>query len=192
MKTSSLRHTILFAASAGLAFSCTDPVLDDRVEAQGNETEGIEPGPFHRVGQRCTACHQNNGKASDSPFTLAGTVFASPTRQVGVDGVEIRLTDADGTKYIAKTNCVGNFFIKPGEWQPKFPVLVNMSKKGIQRAMQSPIGREADCGGCHSLEIPPADPFSQMPHVYLFGSDETGFKDGDPQCPVDPVRPGTK
>jgi hypothetical protein len=175
-----------------MGVSCTDPVLDDLVAAQGNETEGIEKGPFHRAGQRCVVCHQDGGEASDSPFTLAGTIFAQPNRQVGVGGAEIRLTDADGTKYIAKTNCVGNFFIKPSEWEPKFPVLVSVYKAGVQRAMQAPIGREADCAGCHSLDLPPKDPFTKMPHIYLFGTDEPSAKDGDPACPVDPVRPGTQ
>lgn len=179
------------AALLLVLFSCTDPVLDDRIEAQGNETEGIDPGPFHRVGQRCTSCHQENGEAGDSPFTLAGTIFAQPSRQVGVDAVEVRLTDSDGSKYIAKTNCVGNFFVRPEEWQPKFPILVELSKGGTRRSMLSAIGREADCGGCHSVELPLKDPFTQMPHIYLYGTDEPGFKDGNPQCPVDPVRPGS-
>lgn len=182
----------LAMAVGAASMSCTtDPVLDDAVEAQGNETENIPKGPLHRAGQRCTVCHQKNGVASDSPFTLAGTVFAQPKRQVGVEGAEVRLTDADGTKHITKTNCVGNFFVKASEWEPKFPILVEIAKGGVRRSMRSPIGRETDCASCHVLQIPPADPFSQVGHIYLFATDEVGSPEGAADCPVDPLRPGS-
>jgi hypothetical protein len=181
----------LATALASMSLSCKDPILDRTVANQGKETSGIDKGEFHRAGQHCVVCHQAHGDSSDHPFTLAGTIFAQPARQVGVSGVEIRLTDSDGTKYTAKTNCVGNFFIKPTEWAPKFPILVEIAKNNIRRQMHSPIGREPDCAACHQLEIPPPDPFAQMPHIYLFGGDEPGAPDGDPSCPVDPVRPGS-
>lgn len=174
-----------------LVASCSDPVLDDTIDAQGNETENVPQGEFHRAGQRCVACHQEGGEASDSIFTLAGTVFAQPAKQIGVDNVEVRLTDSDGSKHTATTNCVGNFFVKPSDWQPKFPILVEIFKSNVRRRMTSPIGREPDCSGCHVLEIPPEDPFSQVPHIYLFGSDEPGTPEGDPGCEVDPKRPGS-
>jgi hypothetical protein len=172
--------------------SCTDPILDRTVADQGKETSGVDVGEFHRPGQHCTACHQEHGAASSSPFTLAGTIFAQPLRQVGVNSVEIRLTDADGTKFTAHTNCVGNFFIKADEWVPKFPILVDIAKNGTRRSMKSPIGRASECADCHVLTIPPADPFSNVPHIYLFAADEPGSPDGDAQCPVDPVRPGSQ
>jgi cytochrome c553 len=181
----------LAVAAAAVTASCTDPVLDDIVDNQGNETKNIPQGPLHRAGQRCTACHQQNGEAADSPFTLAGTVFAQPKRQVGVEGAEVRLTDADGTKHITKTNCVGNFFVKAADWQPKFPILVEVAKGGVRRSMRSPIGRATDCAECHVLSIPPADPYSQVGHIYLFATDEVGSPEGAPDCPVDPLRPGS-
>lgn len=172
-------------------FACSDPVLSDAVDAQGNETENIPEGPLHRAGQRCVVCHQEGGKASGAPFTLAGTVFAQPARQVGVDNAEVRLTDADGTKYTAKTNCVGNFFVKPGEWDPKFPVLVEVAKGNVRRSMRSPIGREPDCAFCHTTELPPSDPLSKVGHIYLFATDEPGSPEGAADCEVDPKRPGS-
>jgi hypothetical protein len=189
MKRTSLMAAI--ALLAAYAASCSDPVLDDLVSAQGNETSNVPKGEFHRAGQACTACHVEGGPASGSPFTMAGTVFAQPLRQVGVGGVEIRMTDAQGTKYTAKTNCVGNFFVKPGDWAPQFPVLVEIAKGNLRRSMRSVIGRDSSCAGCHTLELPPSDPFSQVPHIYLFGSDEPGLPNGATDCPVDPVRPGT-
>jgi hypothetical protein len=182
--------TLLVVAAFALNLtSCTDPVLDDDVDAQGNETEGIDQGQYHRAGQKCVVCHQENGEASDSPFTLAGTVFAQPKRQVGVANATIRLTDSDGSKFLSQTNCVGNFFIKAADWQPKFPILVEVFKNGTNRSMRSPIGREPDCAGCHVVN--PVDPLAQMAHIYLYSGDEPGQINGDDSCPVDPVRPGS-
>ncbi len=181
---------IVAAATLGWSTACTDPVLDQRIADQGNEIDGIDKGEFHRAGSRCVACHQESGEASGSPFSLAGTVFAQPLRDVGVGDVAILLTDADGTKYTAKTNCVGNFFVKPSEWAPKFPVLVAIEKNGVRRSMRSPVGRDADCAGCHKLEV--TDPLVEVDQVYLYNADEPNRPDGDPACPVDPVRAGTK
>ena len=184
------RRTIL--AFAAIAFlSCADPVLSDAVDKLGNETSGVDKGEFHRAGQPCGTCHQEGGPASNSPFTVAGTIFAQPLRQVGVEGVEIRMTDADGTKHTAKTNCVGNFFVKSAEWQPKFPILVEVAKNNVRRSMRSAIGRDASCAGCHTPELEAADPFSQIGHVYLFSADEPGSPEGAADCKVDPKRPGT-
>lgn len=180
----------LALAAAVISASCDDPVLDDTVDEQGNETSGIPKGELHRAGQRCTACHQEGGEASDSPFTLAGTVFAQPKRQIGVGNAEIRLTDSDGTKFTAKTNCVGNFFVKASEWRPRFPILVDVAKGPVRRQMRSPIGRAADCAECHTLNVPVADPLSQMGHIYLYSGDEPGSPEGAADCPVDPRRPG--
>lgn len=182
---------VLVIAIAAVSASCSDPVLDDTIDDQGNETKGIPAGPLHRAGQRCVACHQPGGTASDSPFVLAGTVFAQPKRQVGVEAAEVRLTDSDGTSFITKTNCVGNFFIKASEWDPKFPILVEIGKGGVRRRMVSPIGRATDCSQCHTLAIPPKDPYSELGHIYLFPTDEVGSPDGASDCAVDPVRPGS-
>lgn len=185
---------LLLSAIVGAAFvACTsDPVLSDIIDEQGNETADIDKGEYHRAGQRCAACHQDGSEASDAPFTLAGTVFAQPGRQVGVGDVEIRLTDSDGTKYTTKTNCVGNFFIKASDWAPRFPILVDIAKNGVRRQMRSPIGRAKSCADCHRIDTPLKAPLSQLVHIYLYSGDEPGSPNGDDKCPVDPVRPGTQ
>ncbi len=185
------RGSTLLGLMLASFLSCADPVLSDEVKAQGNETSGIDKGEFHRAGQPCTTCHQEGGPASDFPYTVAGTVFAQPRRQVGVEGAEVRMTDADGTKHIAKTNCVGNFFVTAAEWQPKFPILVEVAKNKVSRSMRSPIGRNASCAGCHSSELEVADPLSQVGHVYLFATDEPGSPEGAGDCSVDPKRAGS-
>lgn len=184
-------HFAIIALTAGTFLSCADPVLSDAVKAQGNETSGISTGEFHRAGQPCVLCHQEGGPASSAPFTVAGTVFAQPLRQVGVEGAEVRMTDADGTKFTAKTNCVGNFMVTASDWDPKFPILVEVGKNAVKRGMQSAIGRNASCAGCHSTENDPPDPLSQLGHIYLFAADEPGSPEGAADCPVDPKRAGT-
>lgn len=184
---------VLLAAlgvAAALGLSCGDHLIENEAADQGNETAGVPQGEFHRPGQRCTACHQDGSEASDDPFTLAGTIFASQQREVGVDGVQVLLTDAAGTKYTAQTNCVGNFFVKASEWSPQYPIIVALQKGTTTRSMSTAIGRETDCAGCHRLKI--VDPLSQLDHIYLFSGDEPGLPDGNPACKYDPVRPGTK
>lgn len=189
MRAAKLAILLLVAGGA----SCRDPVLDDRIDSLGKETSGIPKNEFHRAGQACTACHVEGGPASDFPFTMAGTVFAQPARLVGVAGVEVRMVDAEGSKHIAKTNCVGNFYVKPDGadgWKPKFPVLVEIEKSNVRRRMNTAIGRESSCAGCHVSTVDVADPLSQVPHIYLFGSDEPNKPNGDPDCAVDPRAPG--
>lgn len=186
------RANLAILGVLAIGAACTDPVIDDAISAQGNETSGIPKGEFHRAGQECTVCHTEGGPASDKPFTVAGTVFAQPAREVGVGAAEVRMTDAEGTKFIAKTNCVGNFFVRPEDWQPHFPILVEVAKGNVRRSMKSVIGRASSCAHCHSFDLTPKDPLSQVGHIYLFGGDEPNLPNGANDCPVDPVRPGTQ
>lgn len=156
---------------AGATASCTDPVLDQEIEALGPE-QG-EPGPDHRPGQPCVLCHSEFGTAPDSVFTLAGTVFDAPTRYVGVEGVEVRIVDSGNSKWTAISNRAGNFYLTKGQGEVKFPVRVRISKGGVERPMLSHIGREPSCAGCH-FNPPNAGPgkvhykaFQAVGHIYL-------------------------
>ena len=176
--------------------SCADPVLSDAVQSLGPETSGVPKGPFHRAGQPCPTCHQEGGPASNFPYTVAGTIFAQPLRQVGVEGVEVRMTDSENTTHIAKTNCVGNFTVTDKQWLPKFPILVEIGKGNVRRSMRSAIGRSSSCTGCHSSSIEVANPLSQVGHIYLYATDEPGSPDGAVDCggdgSINPIRPGTQ
>jgi hypothetical protein len=166
------------------AFACSDPVHDGAIAAQGKETTGVPIGEFHRAGQPCTVCHEEHGPASNSVFTVAGTIFAGPDKLVGVDSADVEMTDSGGTPYTAHTNCVGNFFVKPEQWNPKFPVLVRVAKGSAKRSMRTPIGREATCNNCHVTVINDENQFGSMPHVYLFGGDDPSGPSKD--CIVNP------
>ncbi len=180
-----------FGLALGLAvagiMSCADPEISGGAAALGKETSGIPKGAFHRAGQPCVVCHQDQGPAADKPFVVAGSIFASPLRMVGVNNAEIRMTDSEGTKFTTKTNCVGNFMVTPTQWRPHFPILVSIAKDNIVRQMQGPIGRDGSCAHCHANGVPPDDPFSQTGHVYLYGGDEPGSPNGDVTCAANPI-----
>jgi len=192
-----MKSTLLFAiglASVAVvagSIACSDPIPDRFVERQGDEVPGYPVGEFHRPGQACLACHVENGSA-DSVFSVGGTIFSGPQTLVGVEGAEVQMTDSVGTTFIARTNCVGNFFVKPDEWLPRFPILVRV-KKGITAVqMKSPIGRDGSCASCHQArEQTLAETRSSMPHIQLFGGEEpTGAAATDGGvCPVDAAIP---
>lgn len=187
MSRSSTRAVVLSTLLVVVGACLPNPVHDREVERLGPETAN-GPSGFHRAGQPCATCHQADGPA-DTDFSIAGTVFASGSSLVGVDGATVQLVDAAGTSPPASkpvnTNCVGNFAILRSDWDPAFPVLVRVTKNGITRTMNTSIGRAASCSDCHVTR--PADPLSRVGPVTLFeGADPSGPKK---DCPVDPTIP---
>jgi hypothetical protein len=173
----------LFAAlgCAALAASCADPVHDKLVNDQGGEIAGIDPSEFHRAGQPCTVCHGTEGPAKTT-FSMAGTIFFGPNASVGAEGVNVEMIDSLGSNFIAVTNCVGNFFVTPDEWNPAFPILVQVQEgTGSVTPMRSQISRESSCANCH--KDPPN--YDTPGHIHTRSSDPAKpFI--DPNCPVNP------
>lgn len=190
-----MRHSLSALAFAAAIGSCGDPVHDGLIRALGNEISGVPIGEFHRAGQACVTCHTKDGPANGKPFSVAGTVFAQPEPAVGVDQVTVAFTDSAGSQYETTTNCVGNFFVKPADWDPAFPVLVRIFKGARVKTMQGQIGREGSCGFCHHDPAPPQrryagtvlDPqFSSAGHVYLFSAADPPPAPNS-NCPVNPA-----
>ena len=177
----------LTGTALALVPGCTpDPVQHDAVKALGKESAG-GPNEFHRAGQPCATCHQAGGDA-DTDFSVGGTIFAGPDNLIGVEGARIDLVDANGTSPpIVKpvlTNCVGNFFVLRSDWDPAFPIAVRVTKGGVTRTMRSPIGRASSCADCHKAKLPPDDPLSSLPHVFLFSDVDPAGK--AVSCAIDP------
>jgi hypothetical protein len=185
-----LRGSLIVGAPALLIW-CVDPVPDNLVKEQGTELDGYPVGEFHRPGQVCSACHKEHGQA-DTVFTVAGTIFAAPDDLRGVEAAEVQLTDSVGTQYIAKTNCVGNFFVTPDQWSPKFPILVRVHKGQTALQMKGPIAREASCNACHlGRKLDPSEERALMPHIALFGGEEPPTASAsDGGCGADANIPG--
>ena len=181
MKRAALLSATL--AAAAISASCTDPVVDDAIEALGEEPgfylneDGkrvqTDASEFHRQGDPCVLCHSSAGNAS-SKFLFAGTVFQLKADRKAADKVEILLVDAAGrvpTKPIV-TNKAGNFIVREEDWPDfsGFPVRTALFREDVgQTQMITHIGREPSCAGCHRdpKKGVKDDKLSALGHVFL-------------------------
>jgi hypothetical protein len=144
---------VTVVVGAGLG-ACASPVNDDKIEKLGGETEGVLQSEFHRPGQPCVLCHDSYEGASPQ-MAVGGTVFATPSNPVPVEGVTVTLTDSSGITFTKTTNCIGNFFITADEWTPAFPLRAEIEcplpGSDVRRrfVMGTRIGRDGSCAGCH-------------------------------------------
>jgi hypothetical protein len=189
---------LLMLPAAAVAAACdADPVHTAAVKVLGPEVQGIPKGEYHRAGQPCVTCQGGEGPAS-TEFTIAGTVFYGPANTaapIGVGNATVVLEDDSQSQFQTVTDCVGNFFIKPGDWpgHPEFPVLVTVQGQpesmNLIVSMQSHIGRDGSCADCH--QYPTQLNYYQTPGlIHLSPADDPNFQGTDPNCPVDPVPPG--
>lgn len=145
------------------AISCLpDPIHVQDVDALGGEAPGVPPGPLHRPGQPCGACHGPDGPAT-TQFTLAGTVYQSPGRPDPLTNATVRFIDWTGAQFATTTNCAGNFFVSGKDFNPTWPVWTKVQALGQTAEMISAAFRETSCNNCHA---DPADP-AAVGHVYL-------------------------
>lgn len=160
MRTSSrtvpLGILVLSAIAGVAATACGNPVTDIRIDKLGPEARGVDEGPFHRPGQPCVLCHSAYGGASPE-MAIGGTIFGQPTlgdeQPIPVLGAKITLVDAFGIKNPKPviTNCMGNFWIPKEDWDPGFPLAVDIEcpSPGSKRLMSSRISRDGSCARCH-------------------------------------------
>jgi mono/diheme cytochrome c family protein len=100
-------------------------------------------------GSDCIACHEDEGEGPQ--YTVAGTVMgdlADPDDCYGVEGVTVRITDADDTVLELVTNAAGNFFTNepvPG------PYSVELELDGVSTVMVTPQ-TEGSCASCHTQD----------------------------------------
>ncbi|MCS6913574.1 MAG: hypothetical protein RMK29_14105 [Myxococcales bacterium] len=100
-------------------------------------------------GRICGACHRAGGQADHHIWTVAGTVYGSPSASCnsgGLAGVKVEILKMNGSvQATLTTNRVGNFFTS----QPiEFPIRVRLSKDGKMAEMISPQ-RTGACASCH-------------------------------------------
>ena len=90
-------------------------------EAKNGETAGNE---FHMIGEDCGICHSALGKANNSIFTMAGTIYKDRAGREPLVGAEIILQDVEGNVISMTSNDSGNFFTyapiasDPQAWNP--------------------------------------------------------------------------
>jgi len=143
--------------------ACSDPAHDARVDRWGGEVAGVPRGPLHRPGQACLDCHGGDGPGK-SGFTAAGTVYETASNLVPVQGAQVVLTDAKGTAIIALTNAAGNFYLVRAQWDPVYPVTVNVAIGDVGEGMRTEIGGEGSCASCHF------DPVSRASVGHVFAA----------------------
>lgn len=157
--------SVLVAAT--LLAACQDPFHDKSVEALGPEANGVPKGPLHRPGQPCLVCHGDAGPAG-MIFSLAGTIYQyappgdpslspSSAADAPASDVLVHFRDTNGREYSTGSNCAGNFFVQPGDYDPTFPVAVWLEYAGVISIMNSQAFRERSCAGCHKAGMPTFD-----------------------------------
>ncbi len=159
------------------ASSCVDPARQAAIDALGPEAAGVEEGPIHRPGQPCLLCHGEDG--FEDQFSVAGTVYQYREAGAGLDNARVTFTDANGQSASVVTNCVGNFYVEAGDYQPSYPLFVTVTHNGVERPMKTPIFAEESCAGCH---VEPASPTSAG-RVYF--ADEPMVFPASRPCPED-------
>jgi hypothetical protein len=161
---------VSFVVAATLTAGCSDPVVDDAREALGPEIIGIPEGPLHRAGQPCLLCHDGSGPG-DLEMSVAGTVFKYPDSFEPLSGALVDIIDSRGTRHTAATNCAGNFFVQPADFDPVFPLWTTLRFGGAEVQMSSPIYRDGSCATCHDHRPGPAS----AGHVYFAPTQDIPF-----------------
>lgn len=137
---------VALALAAFGASACRyDPVPQQVIDDLGDEPG--EPGPNHRPGSPCLACHSTYEGAT--PFAIGGTVYSQDNGALTPEkDVLVVVTDTKGDTRNACSNAAGNFYILKADWPDiTFPLSVTTSGT----LMRSLIGREGSCAFCHKL-----------------------------------------
>ena len=123
------------APSADTAADCalTEP-------AWGSGGEDMLPG------LDCLDCHREGGRAANTPFTVAGTVFVDAACPEGVPDATVEITDAEGTMLSLPTSALGNFY---SDAALEGSLFVRITTAGATAEMEWASGA---CNQCHSLD----------------------------------------
>jgi hypothetical protein len=192
-------HVLFMTAglsTALLAASCSDStglVLNpdavvgcpDYAPMQGLE---VAEGPGMLPGAVCGSCHRTGGQAENSPWTLAGTIFATKDAQCGSGGVAnigvdvlFAMDDPNGAFRMneiqpggtLRTNSVGNFFTATKFVAPIRIRVYDPTDTTRQILMNTLVGQDpssgattrVDCNFCHYPGSPMLTPGNG--HIYL-------------------------
>lgn len=146
-RRSSSRFVLVLALAAG----CQDPLRSEQIAALGPEEASIPIGPLHRTGQPCLLCHSEEG--GSTPLTVAGTIYQTPSARSPAAGVAVALRDSARRSYVTYSNCAGNFYVSPAEFQPVMPLWVTIRAAELQVVMESPMNKDGDCATCHARSV---------------------------------------
>ncbi len=128
-------------------------VLTALSSAACEDISGLNGSPGMYPGQDCMACHVAGGQASGRQWTIAGTVFPSPTSPVdgGLANAEVLIVDsASPPKALTlRTDDVGNFYTAES-----FTGAVRVAVQyGGQRYQMQEVPPTGACNLCHATEL---------------------------------------
>jgi hypothetical protein len=159
MRALSFSVFTLIATTGGLV-ACGDPAYSDRISALGGEAAGVRPGPNHRPGQPCLACHGGSGPGPE--FSAAGTIFLKDGDLAPAENVVVTLKDANGRVASRATNNAGNFYIGKSSGLV-YPITVKIARDGKEVPMNTWLNGSSGCADCHNGQTGPRG----MARVYL-------------------------
>ncbi len=172
----SLRRCYLFLGlvlGGGLAVTSCGPPDGAAVTEQARagcemETQqNIQTNQNMLPGRNCGFCHHSGGQATNSPWTVSGTVFASkdsPCNPGGLAGVVVEVQDDKGVPQdngTLITNSTGNFWSAA---RYTTPLLIRVYQPDPANANNPPLkelkmltpvggmgGPRVNCADCHSF-----------------------------------------
>lgn len=153
-----------------LAFACNDDTVeevDQEVCYSGMRWVGEKRGsPEMFPGRDCVGCHIDN---DGPPLALGGTVYPfvlsantpallgqSGTDCFGLEGVTVRIDDADGQIFEVVTNRAGNFYVEgnPDDFAKPFGATLIWTNPETGNEQTTPMGRSPSYGGCGRCHNP--------------------------------------
>ncbi len=113
-------------------------------------------GPLMEPGENCQGCHGGTGplylgerRRHGREWTIAGTVYDPANPALGVEGAQVKISDAKGFSFSLRTNQAGNFYSRE---TVAFPLQACIERNGRTTCQQSPV-TSGSCNACHNLAI---------------------------------------
>ena len=113
-------------------------------------TGGDAESPLMRPGHDCDGCHRREGEGPR--FAAAGTVYAEPDEPndcLGVEGVDVEITDASGMVWLLETNEAGNFWLSASAGPIEAPYTVRVLDGDLER-VKATEQTVTQCPTCHT------------------------------------------
>ena len=146
LETSPLLLSLLLA----LCSACAEPPSAEMCLSGDAWENGDLGSPQMHPGRDCLGCHQDRGEAPQ--VMLGGTVYEGSNELddcLGLPGVTLELTDANGVVMELTSNDSGNFVLQ--NTAIATPYSVKLLYEGRERVM-SAMQTELSCNSCHTEE----------------------------------------
>jgi hypothetical protein len=158
-----MRHLLQGLGLLALVACGQNPQTGDGGDTPLDVVAGWSGSPTMNPGLDCLSCHSAGSNppffANDRPWTIAGTVYASPDAlaDAGQPNVQILVTDANGQQLTLVSNAAGNFYTAEAVAFPLQSLMVQNKTHRMQMDLASPYtpipgfpSLTGDCNSCHT------------------------------------------